>query len=162
TAYGYEATLLPRICEAILDADKAGTLRANQKHLAEAAQLLIRGFAHVGIIALVDEATGYQDERPADELRRILEAYISEELRPWVKRFPNEFFKQIYRLHGWEYREGNHKHPQYVGRLINILIYDPLPPGVLTELQARNPTNERGRRRWKHHQLLTEDIGDPH
>ena len=63
SAFGYDAKLLPQICEVILDAEKAGVLRINQKRFADMANLLIRGFAHVGIIALVDEATGYQEIR---------------------------------------------------------------------------------------------------
>ena len=23
---------------------------------------------------------------------------------PWLKTFPDEFFRQVYRLHNWEYR----------------------------------------------------------
>jgi len=65
---------------------------------------LIRGLARVGIIALVDEATGYQEVRARQELQRILEAYVQAELRPWIKTFPDEFFKEIYRLQGWEIR----------------------------------------------------------
>ncbi len=161
-AEGFRAQILPAVCEVYLRARDADVLTEPQKIIARQCEILVRGLSRVGIIAMVDEAAGYQDERPADELRRILEAYINEELRPWVKRFPNEFFKQIYRLHGWDYREGNHKHPQYVGKLINKLIYDALPPGVLAALREKNPTNESGRRRWKHHQLLTGDIGEPH
>jgi len=121
----------------------------------------MRGLAHVGIIALVDEATGYQAERARDDLNRILEAYISKELLPWTKRFPDEFFKCIYALHGWDYKEGGHKHPVHVGKLINELVYEPLPPGVLVELRKKNP-NEKGNRKYKHHQLLTADTGQPH
>lgn len=162
SAFGYEATLLPQICEAILDADTAKKLKASQKHLAETAQLLIRGFARVGIIALIDEATGFQADRAKDELIKILEAYISKELLPWTKRFPDEFFQEIYRLHGWQFMKGHHRRPQYVGQLINKLIYDKLPPGVLPELQRRNPTMPSGYRRYKHHRFLTVDIGNPH
>lgn len=162
SAFGYEATLLPQICEAILDAGTAGVLKTSQKHLAETAQLLIRGFARVGIIALVDEATGYQADRAKDDLMRILAAYISKELLPWTKRFPDEFFQQVYRLHGWQFVEGHHKRPQYVGQLINKLVYNKLPPGVLPELRRRNPTMPSGYRRYQHHRLLTEDIGHPH
>src|SRR5437667_1744656 len=111
TAFGYEATLLPTICEVVLDADKSGALKASQKHLADVAELLIRGFARVGVIALVDEATGYQQERARDELNRILEAYISKELLPWTKTFTDEFFKHVYRLHGWKYQEGSAQRP---------------------------------------------------
>jgi hypothetical protein len=38
---------------------------------------LLRGFARVGIIALVDEATGFQRDRTKDALSKILEAYIA-------------------------------------------------------------------------------------
>jgi len=162
TAFGYEATLLPMICETILDAQKAGALKTNQKHIADMAELMIRGFARVGVIALVDEATGYQEDRARDELNRILEAYVAKELLPWTRRFPDEYFKQAFKIHGWEYTEGSTKSPRYLGKLINKTIFEPLPPGVLEELRERNPPNEAGYRRHKHHQLLTPDTGLPH
>jgi len=162
SAFGYEATLLPKICEVLLDARKAGKITKPQERLADIADLLIRGFAHVGIIALVDEATGYQEQRARDELHTILEAYISAELLPWTKRFPDEFFRQIYRLHGWEFKPGQTKRPQMIGHLINSLIYEQLPPGVLPELRRRNPTLPSGYRRYKHPQLLTPETGHPH
>ncbi len=59
-AYGYEATILPDICDAVLDARNTGNLNFQQKHIAAACEILVRAFAKVGIIALVDEATGYQ------------------------------------------------------------------------------------------------------
>ncbi len=161
-ALGYEATLLPRLCEVILDAKKAGALTTRHQNLVDTAEILMRGFARVGIIALVDEATGYQADRAKDELMRILEAYISEELLPWTKRFPDIFFVEVYRLEGWEFREGQHKRPRHVGKLIKKLIYEKLPPGVLQELQERNPVQDYGYRRHKHHQFLTHDVGHPH
>ena len=161
TAYGYEASLLPKICGVILDAAKAGALR-RQQHLVHTAQVLIRGLAHVGVIALVDEATGYQNERARDELSKILEAYISKELLPWTKRFPDEFFRQIYRFHNWEFRPGTLRGPRYVGKLVNKLVYEPLPPGVLAKLKQLNPPNDKGYRKHRHHQFLTQEIGDPH
>ncbi len=161
-AFGFEAQLLPKVCEVYLKARDAGVLLRSQKHIAAACDVLIRGLAHVGIIALVDEATGYQADRARDELNRILEEYVSAALLPWTKRFPNEFFKQIYRLHGWEYKEGNHKRPGYVGTLINKLVYEKLPPGVLETLQELNPATPKGYRKWKHFQWLTEDTGHEH
>ncbi len=161
-AVGYEATILPQICEVILDAEKAGVLRRHSSKIVQAAEILLRGFARVGIIALIDEATGYQADRARDELNKILEAYISKELLPWTKRFPDEFFKQLYRLRGWDYREGNHKRFRVVGKLVNKLIYEPLPPGVLKDLKHKNPPNEKGYRQFKHHQFLTPDIGNEH
>lgn len=78
TAYGYEARILPDVCEVILDAKVAGTLKESQGKLADAALILIRALAKVGIIALVDEATGYQADRARDELQLILESYVVE------------------------------------------------------------------------------------
>jgi hypothetical protein len=123
---------------------------------------LLRGFARVGIIALVDEATGYQADRARDELQRLLEAFVAEEMRPWVKLFPDRFFAQVYRMHGWKYQTGVTQGPRYVGKFINEYVYKRLPPEVFEELRRRNPVVDgTGRRRHKHFQFLTEDIGHP-
>jgi hypothetical protein len=161
-AYGYDARLLPMVCEVYLKARDANVALTSQKHIVEACDLLMRGLAQVGIIALVDEATGYQEHRERDELNRILEAYISEELRPWLQTFPNEFFKQVYRIHGWEYKPASTQRTPLVGKLINEWIYKELPPGVLPKLQEVNPVTEKGYRRHKHHQYLTADTGIEH
>jgi hypothetical protein len=145
----YFVTVSTEICELILDANQIKRFRNNQQHLVDTANLLIRGFARVGIIALVDEATGYQDDRAKDELSKILEAYIEETLRPYVSKFPNEFFKELYRLHGWDYKPGNTRRPRYLGNFINKYIYDPLPPGVLPRLRELNPYTEKGYRKKK-------------
>ena len=159
---GYKAALLPQVCGVFIDAYEAGVLNKSQEKIAQECKILLRGFATVGIIALIDEATGYQYDRDRDELSRILEAYISPELMPWTKRFPPDFYKEIFRLHGWEYNPRTVKRPGYVGKLTNALIYEKLPYGVLDELKRRNPKDEKGRRKFQHHRLLTIDIGNPH
>ncbi len=160
---GIEATLLPEICEVWLRARDANALQESQKPIAKSAEVLMRALAHVAIVALVDEATGYQKDRDRGELHKILEAYIAKELLPWAKRFPDEFYAQLFRLKGWEYAPPSVKRPTIVGKLTAQLVYDKLPPGVLKELREKNPVvYEGGGRRHKHHQLLTEDIGNPH
>ena len=154
--------MLPQVCEIYLEARDDGALYETQEPAAWAADLLMRGLAHVGINALIDEATGFQEVRARDELQRILEAYIQAELRPWVRMFPNEFFGEIYRLQGWEYKPGTSKRTPYVGKLVNKYIYDALPPGVREEVCRLNPRTETGYRRFKHHQFLTADTGNPH
>lgn len=157
---GFSATMLPKICEVWLRARDAGALLSTQHVRASMADTLMRGLAHIGIVALVDEATGYQEERDRTELNKLLSVYLSEERLTWAKRFPDEFYRQLYRLHGWKYPSGHNGHPSYVGRLTNTLVYDKLPVGVLDELQKRNPTKEgTAYRKWKHHQFLSEDIG---
>lgn len=91
TAYGYEASALAEICFAVIEADEKGLLQKQQKHIAERCRILVRGFAIVGINALVDEATGYQDRRVKNALAKILEKYIAEEYRAWTKMFPVVF-----------------------------------------------------------------------
>ena len=162
TAHGYEATLLADICDYVLDARSDGRLNeARQGHIAAQCELLVRGFARTGIIALVDEATGYQYLRPRRALVEILEKYISERLVGWAKRFPDEFYTEMFRLKGWNYlalKPGANK-PSVVGRYTRDIVYQRLAPGVVEELERLNPTVAPGRRKVKHHQYLTEDIG---
>jgi hypothetical protein len=159
--FGYDASLLPKVCRVYLDARDAGALLPNQQHIAAHCDVLVRALADIGIVSLVDEATGFQQQRDRDELHRLLEAYLSEERLAWAKRFPDEFYRQLYRLRGWAWPNGGKRTP-YVGKLTNQLVYDKLAPGVLEELKNRNPTRPgTGRRQWKHHQFLSEDIGQP-
>jgi hypothetical protein len=160
-AYGYDATVLADICEAILAARQAGKLSPQQYHIADKAVILVRGFARVGIIALVDEATGYQEIRSRAALEEILNKYLSEELRKWTKTFPNEYFEQISRLRGWRFPPTSMKRPHAVAHYTNDLIYSRLAPGVLNELRRLNPSDGHGRRKHKHFQFLTEEHGDP-
>lgn len=160
---GYEATILADLCDAFLEARKYITLSPRQAIIAEQCEILIRAFAKVGITALVDEATGYQYEREKDELQQILRKYISEELLPWQKRFPDIFYKELFRLNGWDFTvKGIKKRPGVVGTWTKKLIYEQLPNGVLNELQNNVPKSESGNPTARYHQLLTDDIGSPH
>jgi len=160
-AYGYEATILADLCEAILRARSDGVLQKQQRHIADRAEILIRGFARVGIIALVDEATGFQRDRTKDALARILEAFVAKELQPWVKTFPDEYYAQLFRLRSLEYDAASVRRPQYFGTLTNDIIYKRLAPGVLAELKKVIPKSESGRRKGTLSQGLTRNIGYP-
>ena len=137
---GYEATILADICEAFLEARNYIELSTRQRVIADQCEILIRGFARVGITALVDEATGYQYERERDALQSILKAYINEELLKWQKLFPDIFYYEIFRLNNWDYTvKGIQKRPGVIGKWTNELIYKQLPKGVLEELKNRTP-----------------------
>src|SRR5215831_16417006 len=77
-----------------------GEVPARYERMITAADVLVRALANVGIIALVDEATGFQRDRAADALAKILEAFIAKELRPYVRTFPADFYAQLFRLRG--------------------------------------------------------------
>ena len=68
---GFKATLLPDICDVWLKARDAGVLVRNQSQTAKMADILIRWLSRIGIIALVDEATGYQKRK--DEYQKTQE-----------------------------------------------------------------------------------------
>ncbi|MGA2034458.1 MAG: P63C domain-containing protein [Thermoguttaceae bacterium] len=160
-ANGYEATILADLCDAVLAARNAGVLQKQQMHIAHQCEILMRAFAKVGIIALVDEITGYQEDRARDALVEILRAFISEELRKWIKTFPDEYFRELCRLRGIPVGRIASHHPQYIGHLTNDVVYRRLAPGVLKRLKEVTPKNPKGARKHKFFQRLTEDIGDP-
>lgn len=158
---GYDASLLPKMCEVYLAARRDGELTASQAKLAIQAEMLLSALAQVGVVALVDEATGYQHDREKDALEKLLAVYLSEERLKWAKMFPDEFYKQMYRLMNWVWPSGVGK-PAYVGKLTNELVYKRLPNGVLDELRKRNPVvPEKKRRAYTFTQFLSEDCGQP-
>ena len=160
-AIGYKAELLPQVCEVYLQARDEGVLMASQMRTAAACEVLMRGLAHVGIIALVDEATKYQEIRDREALQEILDKYLLADRAKWAKRFPDEFYKEIFRLRGWQWQGMKINRPQVVGKYTNDVVWERLAPGVREELERLNPKGGSGSRRAKHHQWLTHDVGHP-
>jgi len=160
-ASGYNAELLPEVCEVYLKARDADALPYQQQHIAKQAEIIMRGLAAVGIIALVDEATGYQELRANNALAKILEAFIAKELQGWVQTFPADFYRELFRLRGLDYPHATVQRPQYFGHLTNDIVYKRLAPGVLNELKSVTPRDESGRRKHKYFQRLTSNVGYP-
>lgn len=160
-AHGVKAEIIPKICEVWLDADEKIKLPSRQKQIAEKAKILMRALAHVGIIALIDEATGYQAIRPQDALQKYLEIIVSKELAAWSKKYPDEFYENIYKLKGWPWPGIKKNRFSVVAHYTNDLVYERIAPGLKNELQTKSPKDEKGRRKNKLHQWLTEDIGNP-
>ena len=158
---GYRAELLPDVCEVYLKARETDVLLPSQRHIAERAEILMRGLAHVGIIALIDEATGYQAIRDRQALENILDKYLRPYQARWAKRFPDEFYQEIFRLKGWEWQGMKVNRPQVVGNYTNNIVYERLTDGLLEQLRRRNPKHATGERQHKHHQFLTYDFGLP-
>lgn len=159
---GFEATVLQDLCEAILEARDSGSLTTeHEKRYAQFADMLIRSFARVGIVALVDEATGFQAVRPKDALQQYLELLVRKELAVWAKKFPDEFYENIYKLKGWPWPGMSKNRYSVVAHYTRDLVYERMAPGLLTELETKSPKDDKGNRETKLHQWLTGDIGDP-
>ena len=152
---------LPEICDVWIKADQSGDLSGNAKNVSGIAYIIMKGLATVGIVALVDEATGYQDARAKDALAKILEQYLAKELQKWVRTFPNEYYKEMFRLRGWPYNEKSTKRAPIVGKLTNNIVYDRLAPSIRTELETLNPKMPSGQRKHKHFQYLNGEYGHP-
>lgn len=156
TQTGYNALILPEICDLYLKARRDGELAPKQAHLAEKAEILQSAFAKVGIVALIDEATGFQQDRKHDALRLLLGKYIAEGLRKWVHTFPDTFFAELDKLYDNEPTRAG-KRPQYYGKFINKYVYDPIEHGyVKAKLDELNITDE-GKRRARFHQWLSDE-----
>lgn len=160
-ANGYTSDTLIDIAEAVIKADNAGALQKQQTAIAFQCRIITSALTRIGLIALIDEATGHQLKREHNELQRILEAYILPEHRPWTKAIPPEFMKEVNRVYGWK-QSARNRGPRYAGKLIRKYIYEQLPKPVLPALDEKNPTDGSYRRKKKHHQFLTEAMGLDH
>lgn len=159
SAYGYNAILVPEICELLIDAKMAGAIIAPEQVFI--AETLIRVFARIGIIALIDEATGYQEVRGKKALFEFYDRFFAPRIAAWTKTFPNDYYREIYRLRGWPYDPNNVKRPSIIAKDTIDIVYNRLAPGILEELQRLNPKNEKWRRKYKHFQWLTDNVGHP-
>lgn len=162
-ADGYEAEHLIEVCDALIEARNQGKLHSSQQFLARQAEVILRSTAKVGIIALVDEAVGYEDKRK-DEYRQLFDQFVRKEFRQWDKEFPDKFFGMLYRLYGLKRQNPDStRHPQFFGHFIRKFVYYPLAHSngaILERLEEKNPVvYVNGGRRYKFFQYLTDEIG---
>lgn len=158
---GYHADILPLICETYLDARNAGVLTATQQPIAQKCEMLSRAFMRAGVTGYIYEQLGYEKYKHPDALKFLIESYLSEEVRKWSKEFPDDLFMQMDRIYG-NFKTTSRNRPQYYAKFIRKYIYDPIEKGmVLNKLDEANPTTEKGNRKNRHHQYLSEDKGLP-
>lgn len=145
-ALGLSVEKFMDICSAYSVADDTGSLKTErQKEIARTANKLLRACSKVGIIALVDEATGYQFERvrdASDFLQFKLKAFLSDEMRPWEKTFPDELWMEFGRLTNWSGPVTSR--PKWWGKLVIELVYEYLDPDVAKWLRENAPKPRHG------------------
>lgn len=159
---GIDATILADICDVYVTAKNNGVNNGNFLKVANNAYAMIKAFAKVGIIALVDEATKYQYDREKNELQVILKVFISDEILKWQETFQLSFYKEIFRLWNIPFTSQFIKRkPMFIGNLTNKFIYQNLPKGVfvLEKLKEKTPKTKSGNLKYRLHQSLTPDIG---
>lgn len=152
---GITAERFLEICHAYVLAFSAGDLTTErQREIAIRCSVLLSSCAKIGLIALIDEATGFQYEREPDALQIKLQAFFSEELREWEKTFSDELWEEFGRLTNWQ--GALHHRPKWWGKLVMELIYEALDPDVAEHLKNHKPPP---RHRLNYHQWLSSDFG---
>lgn len=160
-AYGTPAEVMADICQVWIDAYKAGDLKPKHEQIALKAQILQKAVGKIGWVALVDEATGFQEVRDKDNLQQLLSLYVAKEFQPHFKTFVEVFYEQIYRLKGWTFDPKKNKY-QVVGKYTLKYVYGCLPVDVVESVKNKTPRNARGNYTKKLFQSLTAEIGKPH
>jgi hypothetical protein len=150
----YDATDFIDVCLAFIAAsEEKEKLSIAQQEIVERARLIMIASAKTGITGLIDEATGFQNVRPADALEMKFAFFLADELRPWEKTFPDQFWAELGRLTGWSDIK---KRPKYWGKLVNEFVYEALDKDIAEYLKKNKPPKYTGQR---YHQWLTEDKG---
>lgn len=165
-AHGYTAETLIEVCDMLVQAWREDKLPPSQHFLAAQAEMIIRSAAKVGIYALIDEATGYIENKRKDAYRELFSQFLRDEFRQWEQEFPDKFFEMVYRVYGLKRKDPkSFKHPGFFGNFIRKYIYHPLANtngAILEELDKKNPVvYASGKRKYKFHQFLTDEIGLP-
>jgi hypothetical protein len=164
-AHGYEGIFVIELCDAIWEAGRLNLLKPNQEFLAKQSEIIVRSSAKVGIIALIDEATGYIKDKQKNEYRELFKEFIRKECREWEKEFPDQFFEMIYRMYDLKRNKDKSKHPQFFGNFIRKYIYAPLANSngaVLDMIEDKNPVvYKSGGRKYKMFQFLSDEVGLP-
>lgn len=162
--HGYEGTYLIDVCNTIWEARKQGKLAPSQHFISLQAEAIVRSSAKLGIVALIDEATGYIKDKSKDEYRELFKEFIRKECREWEREFPDQFFDIIYKIYNLR-RHNPNKHPRFFGNFIRKYVYAPLANSngaILEMLDSKNPVvYMNGRRRYKMFQYLTDVLGMP-
>jgi hypothetical protein len=163
-AHGYDATVLIDLCTSLMDAKDR--LLPSQQFLAVQAEIIVRSAAKVGIIALIDEATGFIDDKRKHEYRELWQTFIRENYKQWESEFPNDLFDMMYKLYGLKrLNPKSTKHLRFFSKFLRKYIYQPLANSngaILEELEERNPVvYANGGRKLKLFQFLSDEIGLP-
>lgn len=161
-AKGYEAITLTQICRTVLKARREDAFKDSpqMQRIADECEIIIAAFSDIGIIATIYEVTGYERDKAVDAYQQYLEKFIRKEAAKYVEQFPIEFFELMCDLKGWPYEKGVTKYYQAMGHVINDVIYSRLAPGILNEIDIKNP-RILGKRKTKKYNWLTVDLGLP-
>lgn len=149
--HAVDVEAIAEICQAYAEADLAGELRADQRHLARGATRLILAAFKRGLREEIDVATGYDAIRQRNELSVL----FGEELTAWDEVFSQALIQRLCALGfageanaGWS----GGRPPQPLAATFRRIYDVILGAAAGRELKTRNPDPKF---KSNHHQLLT-------
>jgi hypothetical protein len=152
TTHGYDVTILIDLCKTIVKAEAEAKLVKQQEHIVKQAHVILGASAKSGIKHLVYSLAGYEPTR--EEVIRAFKFYVQEEAREYEKEFPDQLYREWYRLYQLPKPERNK--PWKFAHLTIRQVYEPLArsSGRILELMKGQKTNS-SERHAKLHQFLS-------
>jgi hypothetical protein len=151
--YGYDVTILIDVCKAIATAESGGKLLKSQANIVRQAHVILNASAKAGIKGLVYALAGYDATR--EEVITAFKLYVREEAREYEKEFPDQLYKEWYRLYQLPKPERNK--PWKFKHLTLDQVYRPLAKSNGKILELTKIQRENSNARWKKlHQFLSE------
>lgn len=151
--FGFDVTLLIDTCKAVIEAEEASKLTAQQKHIAKQAHIILNASAKAGIKGLVYALAGYDATK--EETIAAFKLYVREEAREYEREFPPQLYEEWHRLYKLPRPKKNR--PWKFKHLTIDHVYHPLARsnGKVHELLVVQRSS--GNARWKKlHQFLSE------
>ncbi|MDD5634883.1 MAG: P63C domain-containing protein [Candidatus Omnitrophica bacterium] len=140
---GYEAMILYRVCEVVAEARTKGSIKTiKEKRYDEYCNSLARIFAKKDIIPLIDEVTGYQKIAHRDVLQKHLSSYFCGEKLEIAKKIPDNFYKELFRLRNWSWKDLILKRPTSLGKIMDDVIFERLPAKIIKALHKSSLSHD--------------------
>lgn len=135
-------------------ADLGEITHPGQLRIAANCNRLVRACGKLGIVALVDEASGYQAERAPDELQTLVARYLRDDPGDWNLLWDRKVVQRLCDLYGVE-RRGK-LFPAFAGNVIGRIYDLILPPEVSEAVRERNGAGDE--RKGKLHQFFRDSL----
>lgn len=135
----------------VLRAAIAGKTHKQQARQVSACVEINLALGMVGLVALIDEATGYQYHRAPDALQDLVSKLIREHVSDWQRQFEPDYYSALAKVTGTAFTSGAQGRPPIWGAITRKWVYEVcFPNEVLEEMRGRQDVGE------KLHQWLTD------
>lgn len=137
----YDVEVLITICSHINRMKLLGFLPDELDWLHVTSEKIRDAFSKLGIIAFVDDATGYTKFRKQNEYVEKLKLLLSEDAGEWEKCFTTDFYEIFWKFWGNRKKFDGSKKQQFFRALMEKYVYTPLAKKTGIDNDASNSKN---------------------